>query len=245
MGTEAFWVPAAVAALGSGAQYVNQKQASQRQNDAQIEAIQHAQALEGTARAQTNQLTQQIARNTPTQIANKATGEYVDQLRKGAAGSTQGGSTTDGTQTSGQSTSALAPAVGASSRYKEDAANSQKEVANYGNTYAQEMGNLDAATRQRQNEALGMQTLGTNFNTLGAQSYSTNFVDQLRAQAAGQANPWVALMGNLLKNGASAYAMNAGGGVSPYAKIGKGGRDSLGNMLDAGNGLSGAAAGLA
>lgn len=238
MGTEAFWVPAAIAAVGSGAQYVNQKQANQRQNDAEITGIQHQQALEDQARNETSQLTQQIARNTPTQIANKATGDYVASLRKNAAGSTQGGSTTGGAQTFGQSTSALAPASGASSRYNDAAASSQKEVADYGNNYAKEMGQLDAATRQRQNEGLAMQTLGTNFNTLGAQSYTQNFVDQLRSQAAGQTNPWVALMGNLLKNGANAYAMNAGGGVSSYAKLGKGGTDSLGNMLDAGNGLS-------
>lgn len=238
MGTEAFWVPAAVSLLGSGAEYVNQKNASNRQNDTQISAIQHQQALEDTARNQTSQLTQQIARDTPTQIANKATGDYVSQLRQNAAGSTQGGSTTGGDQTFGQSTSALAPASAGSSQYKAATAGSQQEVQKYGDNYAKEMGQLDAATRQRQNEGLGMQTLGTAFNTLGAQSYSTNFVDQLRAATQGQANPWVSLMSNLVKNGANAYSMQAGGGktpVNPWLMPNAGGYNYWGAPIDAGN----------
>ena len=55
------------------------------------------------------------------------------------------------------------------------------------------MANADAAVRQRQNEGLAMQTLGTNLNTIGAESYTKNFVDQLRAQTAGQQSPWVSL----------------------------------------------------
>lgn len=240
MGTEEFWVPALVGALGTGAQYVNQKQATNRQNDAQITAQQHQQQIEDQATAQARSLTSQIAKNTPTQIANQATGDYVAALRKGAAGSTQGGSTTGGTQTGGQSTSSLAPVSGASSRYNTDTATSQKQVEDYGNTYAGEMGQMDAAVRQRQNEGLAMQTLGTNLNTLGAKSYTTNFVDQLRASAAGQTNPFVSLMAGLLKNGASAAAMNAGSSkvpVNPWLMNGSGGYSAAGSALDAGNGL--------
>lgn len=72
---------------------------------------------------------------------------------------------------------------------------------------AGEMGAIDAAVRQRQNEGLAQQTLGTNLNTLGAQSYTKNFVDQLRAKASGQANPWVGLLGQLATN----YGMSAAG----------------------------------
>ena len=80
------------------------------------------------------------------------------------------------------------------------------------------MGQLDAAVRQRQNEGLSMEDLQTKLNTLGQKSWGQNFVDQLRAQVAGQANPWVNLLGGMLQKGASAYAMNAtpgGPGVIP------------------------------
>jgi hypothetical protein len=64
-------------------------------------------------------------------------------------------------------------------------------------------------------QGLALNTLGTNLNTLGAESYTKNFVDQLRSQAAGQANPWVGLFSNMLQKGASAYAMGAAGGNTP------------------------------
>jgi hypothetical protein len=230
MGTEEFWVPAVIAAASTGAEYVNQKQASQRSNDAQITAQQHQKELEDQANQASRTLTQQIAKSTPTQLANTATGDYVAALRKNAAGSTQGGSTTGGAQTFGGSTSSLAPTSGASSRYSAGTANSQKEVQDYGNTFASEMGNIDAATRQRTNEGLGMSTLATGLNTLNARSYGQNFVDQLRASAAGQANPWVSLFAGLAKNGAQSYAMNAGAGKVPV-------NPALMNGQDAGNGL--------
>jgi hypothetical protein len=210
MGTEEFWVPVVLAAASTGATYVNQQQANQRQNDAEVMAQQNQQAITDKANQATRNLTQQIAKNNPRTIAGQATGDYVSQLRKNAAGSTQGGSTTGGAQTFGQSTSSLAP-VSASSRYSKDTASSQKEVQDFGDNYAQELGSIDAATRQRQNEGLAMGTLGTQLNTLGAQSYGQNFVDQLRAQASGQANPWISLASGLLGNGAKAYSMNAGG----------------------------------
>lgn len=214
MGTEAFWIPAAVAALGSGAQYVNQRNAASRQDQAEADAIRNQQQIQSQGVAQARKLTSQIAADNPNKIAAQSTGDYVAQLRRNAAGSTQGGSTTDGTQTQGQSVSALAPSAKGSSRYNSDTASAQKQVQDYGNTYADEMGNLDAATRMRQQEGLGMETLGTNLNTLNAKSYGQNFIDQLRAQAAGTSSPWVSLLGNLMKNGAAAYAMNAGSGSS-------------------------------
>lgn len=236
MGTEEFWIPAVLAAAGSGAEYVNQSNANKRQQTGETQSIIDQQNLEGKANAQVKALTDQIARNSPNQIAGKATGDYVNALRKNAAGSTQGGPTGAPT-TFGASTSALAPAVGADPRYAADLANSQKQVSDYGNTYANEMGSIDAAVRQRQNEGLGMQTLGTNLNTLGAQSYTTNFVDQLKAQAAGQANPWVSLFSGLLSSGAKNYTSSGKKSVSPYAAIGA--------NTNADSGLTGSTFGLA
>jgi len=212
-GTEEFWVPAVVAALGTGAQYVNQSQAQGRQNAAEVQAIGNQQNIRGNANAQVKALTDQIKNNSPAQVQAQATGDYVNTLRKNAAGSTQGGPTNQGPTNGGQSVSALAPVSGGSGRYNADTATSQKVVQNFGQTNAQEMGALDAAVRQRQNEGLAMQTLSGTLNGLGAQSYTQNFADQLRSQAAGQANPWASLFSNLATN----YGKNAkgGGGGSP------------------------------
>lgn len=209
MGTEEFWVPAVIAAVSAGAQAVNTSQANNRQNTAETQAIDNQQAIRQQANSQVHQLTSQIAQDSPQQIAAKSTGDYVNQLRRNAAGSTQGGSTTGDTQTFGQPVSALPSAVGADPRYAAGLAKSQQEVQDYGDTYANEMGQLDAATRMRQNEGLAMGSEEANLNTLGMQSYGQNFVDQLRAQSAGQTNPWLTLGAQMLENGARAYAMNA------------------------------------
>lgn len=244
MGTEEFWVPAVLAAVSAGGQYVNQKQATTRQNNAETQAIINQQGLRDQANAQVRGLTQQIAKDDPQQIAAASTGQYVDQLRRNAAGSTQGGSTTGGTQTFGGSTSSLPPnsVAGANARYGADLASGQKQVQDFGDTYAKEMGQLDAATRLRQNEGLAMQTEGTNLNTLGMESYGQNFVDQLRAQAAGQPNPWLTLGSNLLGGAATQISTNPnayfGSGNSAYAKINsKGYNPKTGLPVDAGNGL--------
>lgn len=242
MGTEEFWVPAVLAAVGTGASYVNQQQANSKQQAGEVSAIQNQEALSQKANAETNALTQQIAKNTPQQIAAKETGNYVQQLRANAAGSTLGGSTTGGGQSFGASSSSLAPSVGGSSRYNSDKASAQTEVENYGNTYANEMGAIDAATRMRTNEGLAMGTLGTQLNSLQGQSYGQNFVDQLRAQVAGQGNPWLSLASGLVSNAAKAYSINAGGAKNPYlgAANGTGGVGTPGSAVnyDPGNALA-------
>ena len=218
MGTEEFWVPAVVAAVGAAGQAVNQSNAQKRSNNAEVQAINDQQQYREQANSQVKNLTQQIAQNNPQQIAAKETGDFVNTLRKNAAGSAAPNAASANPDSNfGAPVSAMPPAAGASSRYKSDSASSQKEVQDYGQSYANEIGNIDAAVRQRQNEGLAQQTLGTNLNLLGAQSYTKNFVDQLRAQTAGQANPWVGLFSNMLQKGAGAYASNAGSPSSPSA----------------------------
>lgn len=191
MGTEEFWVPAALAAVSGGAQYVNKQQAASRQDADETQSIIDQQQLQQKAVGQVSALTKQIGSNTPQ--VGKTTGDYVAQLRNNAASAGPKG------------TSSLAPVSGASSRYGTDVAQSNATVNNYGNTTADEMGQIDSAVRQRQNEGLSMQTLGTNLNTLGAASYTKNFVDQLRAQADGQQNPWVSLFAGMAGNAAKSY----------------------------------------
>lgn len=220
-GTEEFWIPAVVAAVGAAGQGINTLNAQKRQNTAETQAIDDQAQIREQANSQVKNLTQQISQNSPQAAASKLTGDFVNTLRKNSAGSATPGATgVPGDTNFGAPVSALPPAAGASSRYKTGTANAQKEAQEYGTDYATEIGNIDAAVKQRQNEGLAMQTLGTNLNTLGAESYTKNFVDQLRAQSSGQANPWVSLFSNMLQRGANAHATNAG--PSPTGMVGGG-----------------------
>lgn len=206
MGTEAFWVPAALSALSAGGQYYNQSQAQSKQNTAEVQALGNQQALRGQANAQVRNLTSKIANDTPQPLAAKATGDYVNVLRQNAAAG--GAASTNPNQTFGAPTSSLPPVSAADSRYKAGTAAATQEVQDYGNTYADEMGKIDAATRLRQNEGLGMQTLAGGLNGLAQQSYGQNFVDQLRAQSAGQQNPWLSLGSNIVGGAANQLSKN-------------------------------------
>jgi hypothetical protein len=209
-GTEEFWIPAVLAAASAGTQYVNQQGALSRANAGEVQTIADQQKLQGQGNAQVKALTNQIAQNTPAQLAAQATGKYVDVLRKNAAGTSKGGSG-GASILFGQPTSSLPTNINANSRYNTDTAASQNETEKFGSELAGEMGDIDAATRQRQNEGLAENTLGTNLNLLGAQSYTQNFVDQLRAQAGGQQSPWLSLLSSGLGGAANTISKNAGG----------------------------------
>jgi hypothetical protein len=221
VGAEEFYIPAIIAAVGAAGQGVNQMNANKRASNSEVQALDDQQQYRQQANDQVKKLTQDISKNSPQQIANQETAQFVQTLRKNEAGSQSPNATGNGSNDTnfGAPVSAMPPAAGASSRYKSDAASAQKQTQDYGNTYAQEIGNIDAATRQRQNEGLALNTLGTNLNTLGAESYTKNFVDQLRSQAAGQANPWVGLFSNMLQRGASAYAQSPGQSPPPISNM--------------------------
>ncbi len=197
MGTEEFWVPLALAAVSGGAQYANASAANSRQDKSEAQAIADQQAIRQKGEQAVNKTVAKIGSDDPGAIAAKEQGNFVAQLRRNAAGSS-----------SPSDSSSLAPAAGASSRYNTQKGTAQQNVQAYGDKNASELGDLDAAIRQRQNEGLEQQTLGTNLNTLGAQSYSTNFVDQLRAQQAGQTNPWVSLFSTMVGNVGQAASKN-------------------------------------
>lgn len=206
-GTEEFWVPAALAAVSAGSQYANTSAANSRAQAGTVQSILDQENLQQKGAGDVNRVTQQIASDTPQQLADKATGQYVDVLRKNAAG-TQTGSGNSSSILFGQPTSSLPTTIKGSSRYNTGTANSQAETQSYGNQLAGEMGQIDAATRQRQNEGLQQEGLGTDLNLLNAQSYTKGFVDKLRTSTAGQSSPWLTLLSGAVGGYANQAAKN-------------------------------------
>jgi hypothetical protein len=215
-GTEEFWVPAVLAAASAGTQYVNQQNANSKQQAGEVQTILDQQKLQQQANGGVKALTQSIANDSPNTIANQATGAYVSQLRKNAAGTASGGSG-GSSILFGAPTSSLPTNIKGSSRYGADTAASQSQVEDYGNQLAGEMGQIDAATRQRQNEGLAAGTLATTLNGLGAQSYTQNFVDQLKANVAGQSSPWLTLLSGALGGAGNTLSKNMAPSATPSA----------------------------
>ena len=207
MGTEAFWIPAAMAAVSAIGQGVNQQNATKRSNNAEVQALTNQQGFKNQANSLVNQQTRNIATSDPNALKNQEESAMVNTLRQNVGGST--GTASKSPTNFGAPTSALGPTPSGSSRYSADKAAAGTQVQNYGNTIAGQESALDSAIRQRQNEGLQMQTLGANLNNINAQSMAQGFVDQLRAKAAGTVNPWVSmftqglggLAGGMSKNG--------------------------------------------
>ena len=206
MGTEAFWIPAAIAAVSAIGQGVNQQNATKRSNNAEVQALTNQNQFKNQANSLVNQQTRNIATSDPNALKNQEESAMVNTLRQNVGGST--GTASKSPTNFGAPTSALGPTPSGSSRYKTGSAAAGTEVQNYGNTIAGQESALDSAIRQRQNEGLQMQTLGANLNTLNAQSMAQGFVDQLRARAVGTPNPWVTVASQGLGAFASGMAKN-------------------------------------
>jgi len=217
MGTEAFWIPAAMAAVSAIGQGVNQQNATKRSNNAEVQALTNQNQFKNQANSLVNQQTRNIATSDPNALKNQEESAMVNTLRQNVGGST--GTASKSPTNFGAPTSALGPTPSGSSRYNADKAAAGTQVQNYGNTIAGQESALDSAIRQRQNEGLQMQTLGANLNNLNAQSMAQGFVDQLRARAVGTPNPWVTMFTQGLGGAASGMSKNGwftgGGGSNP------------------------------
>jgi hypothetical protein len=184
---------------GMAMNYFNQKHASDAAQSIEGGAAGTQAGYRTAALSDVNKQANNILNSNPTAAANAEQGSFIKNLRANVGGA--------GSQTSGP-TSALGPVAGANKRYGSDTNASAATVQNYGNTNAGEMSAIDTAVNQRKNEALQMQTLGTTLNGLNQQSYSQNFVDQMRAQLAGRPNPWVSMFSKGLETAGMGMAQN-------------------------------------
>ena len=87
MGTEALWVPLALAAVSGGAQYANASNAASRANNAEGQSIADQAMFRNQANGEVQKLTQQIANNQPNALTDQAKTAFVNTLRQNAAGS--------------------------------------------------------------------------------------------------------------------------------------------------------------
>jgi hypothetical protein len=218
MGTEAFWIPAAMAAVGGITSAVNSRNATKRQNNSVVQSMADQQTYKDQANSAVNKMTQNINTSNPAALANKETGDFVKTLRSNVGGA---------------ASSSLGPVPGASSRYNTDKAAASADTQSYGNTNATEMSAVDAAINQRRNEAGSMQSLGAHLNTLGAESQAKSFTDQLRTQAAGVQNPWVSMFSNVMGGTANGMSRNGWFNKGTGIPTGTGGSFVNGDYLKA------------
>lgn len=205
----AFLAPALLSAAGTGLQYVNQKQANDRANAAEMTNEQEQQGLAAEANSGARSIARKIGNSSPGATANTESGAFVKALRANAAGAQTSAGTTGGTGLDPTaSVSALPTTSVGSSRFKQDNATNQDNVQSYGSGLAKAMGAINAPILQRQDEGVDMQNYGTGLGLLQGQSNGLNFVNRLRAASSGQANPYLSLAGGLLQGAGNTWSKN-------------------------------------
>lgn len=194
MGTEEFWIPAVLAAVGSGVSAVNQSNANSRANNQATAGIIQQQQLQEKAAGQVNKTVQAIQKSNPNSTTAKSTGDFIKQLRTNQASSFEN--------------SGAPPVAGADARYGQDTASGNQTVQDFGNTEANQLGAVTGAVQQRRNEGAATGDLGSQLGLIGAQSGADSFVNGLRTAAAGQQSPWGSLAAGLFGAAGSTLSKN-------------------------------------
>ena len=199
MGTEEFWVPAVIAAVGAGAQQVDAHNTAQRQDEQAAQGIRIQGADQQKADTQVAQNIQKLQGSSPEAARANAANAFITQLRRNSAESTG------------------VPVAGGSARYKGDIATSNQNITDYGNNLADTQASILAPNLQRQAEGQNSQQLAANLSEIGRQSQANAFLSQLRMRGITN-NPWAQAGGSILEgvgNGMASSGYGSGDNDQP------------------------------
>lgn len=203
MGTEAIWVPLAIAAVGAGTQYYNTEQTAKKQDRTLASQIERQGQDQRKIDQRTQKLLAEAQASNPEAEKASALASYVDQLQRNNAG----GAINQG-------------AGGFSKAYREDAADAALGLGDYGQQMAGLLSRMDAPTRQRQNEGVLFNNAATDIGLLKRNSAGQDYLDQLRLQSI-RRNPWLDAAANAMV-GYGTAAAGGGGGWEPQTPFGPG-----------------------
>lgn len=194
MGTEAIWIPLALAAAGTGAQVYNTRQTAKREDNAAAAGIRQQAARQQQADQRVSQEVGAVERSTPEESRRAAASQFLNQLRQTQAQAIDGG----------------APGA-VSGRYAGDAAGAEGDVAEFGRQTADTLARISAPGMQRQQESQGFGRLGNDLGQITNAANGDAFLQQLRQRAAGARNPWIDAAGQITTGLGSALATNEPG----------------------------------
>ncbi|MCW0413476.1 hypothetical protein NG831_06565 [Xanthomonas sacchari] len=195
MGSEAVWVPLALAAVGAGTSYYNTQQTAKRQDNALADQIRQQNARQAEADAQVNNLVQKRATSDASTERAQTLGAYLDQVRAAT----------------GAATSGLGQVGKVSDAYQQAANDAALGVADYGQKSAQLMSRIDAPTQQRQREALQNAQFQTDLGLIKRNAAGDDYLAKLRLQRIRE-NPWLSAASQLATSAAASSAASGGFG---------------------------------
>jgi hypothetical protein len=205
MGTEAFWVPAVIAAAGAGVQAKSQDDMLERQDNQAAEGIRQQGARQKQADDRIAQEITGLENSTPEDSQAQATDAFMSQLKRTRA------------QARGEGVTGAT-----SSAYAADSARAADDVDKYGANRAGVLGRINAPGLQRTAEGVSMSRAGSDIGAIARNANGDNFLNQLRLNSV-RANPWMQAGGQVLTGVGTGMAANGGYGSNKPMTVPKGG----------------------
>lgn len=185
MGTEAAWVPYALAAVAGGASYYNTSQTAKKQDQAATLGVQQQAKRQQEADQQVSEELDQLATSNAEDERQASMDQYLTQLRR----------------TRSEANASTPEVAGASERYTQDVASNAAASDATASKIADLMSRINAPAYQRLGEGQNAAQLASDINQIKRSSEGDDFITQLRVKSISR-NPWL----DALSSGASAYS---------------------------------------
>lgn len=164
MGTEAIWIPLALAAAGTGASVYNERRTAKKQDNELARGIREKSALQRKADSEVQKLISDTAGSNPQDEIAESLAQYTEQLRR----------------SQGQQGSGIQGLSGASDKYQQDKVDATSGVAQYGSKIAGLMSRIDGASRQRENESINQANFQNRISMLGREGQGQDYLSRMR-----------------------------------------------------------------
>lgn len=191
MGTEAFWIPAVMAAVSAGATYYDGRQQQKRADNITLQGLQQTSQRQRKADAVTQQMLQEFGASNAEGEKQSTMKGFMEQLTRASPDAQRG----------------LQSRGGESETFRRDAADAALGVQKSGEEYAGLASRLDAPGLQRQREKKGLFDRGMDIGMIGREQEGADRHTKLRLSQI-RSNPWL----QALSQAASAYGSSYGGG---------------------------------
>jgi hypothetical protein len=165
LGTEALWVPAAIAALGAGATYYNTDQTAERQDRTAAQQIMDSGRRQQQADTVVDNLIRQQSASSPQDEIEQSTNDYIAQLQRGNVGR-----------------EGAAPGVGGAA-FQADQIASDAALSKYGTDLASLFGRVSAPALQRRNEGVLFNDASSQLGLIKRGLAGDEFINNLKLKA--------------------------------------------------------------
>lgn len=204
MGTEAFWIPVALAAAGTGVDYYAGQEAASERDRVLAGGIKRQRQRQSEADARINQELAAREASNPDDERQQAMAQFMEQLKRARG---PAGGTTD------------VPTAG--DRYRADSAAAKVGIQNFGTRRADTASRISAPIRQRTGESISADRTGADVGLIGRKARGDDYVTQLKASSITE-DPWLKALGIALRAAGMAYGAGAGavGGGTSAGSVG-------------------------